>query len=524
MATPRYQVAVGNIQNPYEGLSRSLSGLSKTFLDEAAREDALAREDARNAILDRRYESEQAESKRRFDAGQAIRDAQEGRASSADVLRKSQSDFVRELVSQPYDVSSIQRRKALENLSGITEADLAGPEGQFILSQVPVYQEDVLAEASRDYLSRFGTPVDQNVLSPITSRYKSISALQAAEDTAANQVRKDQMDLLKLRANLLKGSGRSGASGKSRKVPKAYAQIDITEKAKGFDKDNWPFLDSEAEDATDVLRTTRDTLQNLTDERGVPLNIPAGVADVALDFALNEATEGAALDRFSSSDFQENARKAAIELMNTGAITSGPSGSFSSRFTTGQQDMVNQILSRRVTDLYSPRNIRQTRLDAAQEAIDKRLGRGVITPAAAPASSTERDILGTIGLDTAEIPLSSARPLQEALNVPAPVSAGPIDLPSSYSSTAESLPESTRGLLDLDWGGRRNPSTKKERLSKDYLDAQKDVIKATKKVRANRNVDSEVPFQRNVRDSNEENARKAIEKLSAIRRELLELN
>lgn len=89
MAVPKNQVSVTGAINPFEGVSSAFGNLSKTLLDEAAREEEAARQAALQAENTRRYEADRARTQRLDEIAAADRTR---RISREDILRAREDD------------------------------------------------------------------------------------------------------------------------------------------------------------------------------------------------------------------------------------------------------------------------------------------------------------------------------------------------------------------------------------------------------------------------------------------------
>lgn len=356
----------GSGPNPFKGVSDSLANLSKTY----ATKDALNREEA----LKR---EKLAQEQQRWDIQNQRQKVIADRESEAYNIKKATTDWYKNF-GNIYDPDTLRKQKAKQYF-GVTDEQLSGKVGRQILDAVPVYQEDVADFYGKEFTSRFGTPFDAAAVKSHYGDLSALSTLQAAEDENAKRRFETAKFFIGKRidaAGKLGPNGTAGSSkGKSSKQPKTYNDIMIADLVKDFDSDSWFMFDSEKEDARDVAKYTLDVIKS-TQTPNKTQKYDAAQAKAMTEFVLDRLRVNDDLKGVDDAKGKIADLIVEAEEGMTNSYKGDYTGSGGRKGNDAAKAYLEGALS---TDLdpnaFSPRNIRTIRRTAAQQAIDRLLGR-----------------------------------------------------------------------------------------------------------------------------------------------------
>lgn len=356
----------GSGPNPFKGVSDSLADLSKMYSDKATvdREEALQREKI-------------AEDQRRWNIQNDRLQLATDRETEAYNNAQAMTDWYKNFGTM-YNPDDIRAQKA-KNLFGVTDKDLSGKLGRQILDAVPVYQEDVARFYGKDFVSQFGKEFDPTAVQSVYSGLDNLQELQTREDAAAKNrfetakffTDRDIKIAQALGPKGTAGTVRSGGS-KSTKIPKTYADINVFELVKDFESNgDWHWIDSDRQDAANVVK---DTL-TLLEKEG---EYNAAQAQAIAEFVLDRSREGGDLKSINTNKTNMNklitqAKQGMTDSYNarTGdrVIGAREGNEAAIKFLEGE------LRHNLDVNAYAPRNIRDLRRTAAQQTIDRLLGR-----------------------------------------------------------------------------------------------------------------------------------------------------
>jgi len=369
----------GSGPNPFEGVSKSLADLSKSYASKSAldREEALQRDKAE-------------EDQRRWDIANRRQQTTADRETEAYNTKQAMTNWYKNF-GEDYNPDLIRTQKA-KDIYGVTDEQLKGDVGRKILDAVPIYQEDVANFYGKDFLKQFGTEFDPTNVQNTYSNLNSLDALQKAEDTAAKQRFETAKFFINKRidaAGKLDPNGTAGTvRGKtSTKIPKTYSDISVADLVNDFDvNSSWNPLKSEKQDAADMAQETLDLLQ----KEGVYNAAQAqAIVEFVLDRSRNEEDlKGINTDRRNMSRLIEQAKQGMTDTYDPrlGVVGRREGNEAARRYLEGA--LSNDL----DPNAFNPRDIRAVRRQAAQQLINKLLGRktglGGVGPASVTATAT----------------------------------------------------------------------------------------------------------------------------------------
>lgn len=387
-----YVPGVGGNVNWASGISDSLTGLSKSLLGQASEE----RERERLAAAEE-------ENKRRFDLKNQRDQELFGRGTTDYNRQLAERDAIKNTRFDDATLKSIQTKKA-RDIYNVTDEQFEKHRDQ-LLSLIPVTQEDVADHYASIHRARFGTPLDQSLVSGLYSHLDSDVALQAREDANAQalaQQNKYAADYdLKL-AQALAPTSSMSSSFKSKgggKVPTSYSDIDPVDLAKTFKGANfWDaswFTKSEKEDVVKLVN-------NLKSDLGTA-GATAAEAKAGILHALSNLTEGDDLNELNNNPAKaDELAKEGIKLYRENP-DSGYTR-YSKEFSKYQQTLKDQIGKYKPV---TPTDIKKQRRERVRRELDELFGRTSGARSAttrAPARTPSRT-----SVDTTDSPRGSSR-------------------------------------------------------------------------------------------------------------------